>query len=76
MAGVGSEPTIGVITALSKEYAAVRAMLDGPVDISRGDRSRRKYVSGSMRARIYVFAGTNGRGQEQYRRRDDPGSGR
>ena len=48
MAGEGSEPTIGVITALSKEYAAVRAMLDDAVDISRGGRSRRKYVTGGI----------------------------
>lgn len=43
-----SEPVIGIITALPKEYAAVHAMLDNPVDVSRGGRSRRKYLEGGI----------------------------
>src|SRR5262249_15879712 len=47
---VEAEPTIGVITALPKEYAAVHAMLDSPVDVSRGSHSPRKYVTGNIKS--------------------------
>ena len=42
------EPLVGVITALPKEYAAVYAMLDGPVEVGKGGRGQRTYTEGSI----------------------------
>ncbi len=47
-----NQPTIGIITALPKEYAAVRTILENPVDINReGQGGGRRYLQGEVPSR-------------------------